>query len=235
MRMLRRFGKSIWAKWLPAVLGIFAGSILLGYYLLPTNPDLPPVQAINHALETTAQARNYEYKITMSTVIDGKEQVVSTVSGEREDKNRIHIKGKINDSEVDFYQIDTTTYTKDQLTGEWLKITDNQINQQEIFMNELNPMANFSFKELSAAAFAGIQKEGSKKFWVYTANPVVNNKYMQILWKQFQYKFYLEPRSLLINNVEVTAVSKQNSVDKLKVVVEFKNYNSSIKVVPPRY
>ena len=154
--------------------------------------------------------------------------------GEREDQNRIHIKGQIFDSEVDFYQIDTTTYTKDQLTGEWIKIMDNQINQQEIFMNELNPLANFAFKELNASAFAEIQKEGSKKLWVYTANPVVSNKYMLILWKDFQYRFFLEPRSLLIDKVEVTAVSKNNPVDKMNVVVEFKNYNGSIKVVPPQ-
>lgn len=233
--MLKNFGKSIWNKWLPALLGILAGSILLGYYLLPSKPDIPPAQAINRALEITAQARSFKYNITKTTVIDGKEQVASTVTGEREDKNKIHIKGQIFDSKVDFYQIDTTTYTKDQLTGEWVKITDNQINQQEIFINELNPLANFSFKELNAATFEGIQKEGQKKFWVYTANPVVNNKYMLILWKDFQYKFYLEPRSLLINKVEVTAISKNDPADKMKLVVEFKNFNSSIKIEAPSH
>jgi hypothetical protein len=232
MGMPRNFRKSIWTRWLPAISGILAGSILVGYYILPTKPDIPAAQAINHALEANAQARSYEYKITRTTVIDGKEQVASTVTGEREDKNRIHIKGQIYDSEVDFYQINTTTYTKDQLTGEWIKITDNQINQQEIFMNELNPLANFTFKELNSATFVGIQKEGSKRFWVYIINPVVSNKYMQILWKDFQYRFYLEPRSLLIGKVEVTAVSKNNSADKLKLVVEFKNYNGSIRVNP---
>lgn len=231
--MLRKFGKSIWARGLPAGLFILAALILLGYYLLPIKPDIPPDQAINRALEITAQAHRYEYRITMTTVIDGKEQVVSTVDGAREDENKIHIKGQIYDSEVDFYQIDTTTYTKDNLTGEWIKITDNQINQQEIFMNELNPLANFAFKELNSAAFEGIQKEGGGEFWVYTANPVVDNSYMRILWKDFQYKFCLEPRSLLINNVEVNAVSKNNSADRIKLVVEFKNYNGSIQVDPP--
>lgn len=226
--------KSIITKWLPGIAGILAGSLLLGYYLLPSKPNIPPQQAINQAVESTARARSYEYNITMTTVIDGQEQVASTVTGEREDRNRIHIKGQIFDSEVDFYQIDTTTYTKDQLTGEWVKITDNQINQQEIFMNELNPLASFAFKELNDAAFEGIQKEGQKKSWVYTANPVVDNKYMQILWKDFQYKFWMEPRSLLINKVEVVAVSKNNTADKMKLVVEFKNYNGSIQVVPPK-
>lgn len=232
--MIGKLARTIWTKLMLAILGVLTGSILLGYYILPDKPDIPPAQAINHALENTAQSRSYKYNITVTTVIDGKEQVASTVAGERENKNRIHIKGQIYDSEIDFYQIDTTTFTKDQLTGEWIKITDNQINQQEIFMNELNPLANLAFKELNDTAFAGIQKEGSKKFWVYTAKPVVNNKYMKILWKDFQYKFFLEPRSLLIDKVEVTAVSKNNSADKMKLVLEFKNYNSAIKVDPPK-
>lgn len=230
----RPLGKFIRSKWLPVVAGMLAGSVLLGYYLVPGKPDIPPPQAIQQALEMTAKAKSYEYKITMTTVIDGKEQVSSTVTGQREDKNRIHIQGQIFDSEVDFYQIDTSTYTKDQLTGEWIKITDNQINQQEIFMNELNPLASFAFKELKEASFAGIQTEGSRKYWVYTANPVVDNQYMQILWKNFQYKFFLQPRSLLIDRAEVAAVSKNNPADKMKLVVEFKNYNGSIKVVPPK-
>lgn len=232
--MLRKFGKSGWTKWLPAILAVLGGVSLLWYFLLPGKPDLPPVDAIDQGLKATAQADSYEYKIAMTIVIDGQEQVASTIYGEKENKNRIHIKGQIYNSEVDFYQIDATTYTKDQLTGKWLEITDNQINQQEIFMNELNPLANFSFKELNNVAFAGIQKVGEKKLWVYTANPVIDNRYMEILWKNFQYKFSLEPKSLLINKVEVNAESKINSANKMKVVVEFKNYNDPVKVVPPK-
>lgn len=230
----RQRGKFIGTKWLPAVAAMLVCLILLGYYVLPSKPDIPPPQAIRQALENTAQAGSYEYKITMTTVIDGKEQVSSTVTGQREDKNRIHIHGQIFDSLVDFYQIDATTYTKDQLTGEWIKITDNQINQQEIFMNELNPLASFAFKELTEATFAGVQTVGSKKYWVYTASPVVDNKYMEILWKDFQYKFFLQPRSLLIDKAEVAALSKNNPADKMKLVVEFANYNGSIQVVPPK-
>jgi hypothetical protein len=232
--MFRKSEKINWIKRLPAIVVIVAGLILLVYYLIPGKPDIPAEQAISQALETTAQASSYEYKITMTTVIDSKEQVVSTVTGERENKNKIHINGKIFDSEVDFYQIESTTYSKDNLTGEWIKITDNQLNQQEFFQNELNPLANFAFKQLNTATFIGIQKVGKEKYWVYTADPDVNNQYMQILWKDFQYKFYLEPHKLLINKAEVSAVSKNNSSDKMKLTVEFKNYNGSIKVNPPK-
>jgi len=231
--MLKFQGKEITAKTVAVSFGILASLVLLGYYIFPGEPDIPPQDAIIQALNRTMQEQSYEYTVKMSTVIGGKEQLASHVKGERENKNRIHIKGQIFETEVDLYQIDSTTYTKDQLTGEWIKITGNQINQQEIFMAELNPLAGFSYKELNGASFAGMEKVNGKKYWVYEANPTVNNPYLEILWKDFRYRFWLEPRSLRIFRGEVAAVSKNNPSDRLNFQVEFFNYGSSIKIKPP--
>jgi hypothetical protein len=226
-------GKPISAKWITVAAGILAGIILLGFYLYPSEPDVPPRDAVIKALRSTMQARSYEYTIKMSTVIDGREQVVSQVQGWKENQDRIHIKGQIFDSEIDFYQIDSTTYTKDQLTGEWVKITDNNLNQQEIFMGELNPLANFAFKELNDTEFSGSENIDGDRFLVYNSLPVIDNPYMEVLWKDFRYRFWVEPRPMRIHKAEAEAVSKNDPSDKLKLVVEFHNYNGDIEIQPP--
>lgn len=230
--MFKLSGKSVAAISIIAVLGFLQG-LVLNNYLFPAKPDLPPPNVIGQALKTTAQARSYRYTIRMSTLIDGKEQPVSDINGEKQNQKSIHFKGQMLESEVDFYQIDSTTYSKDQLTGEWMKNTDNQINQQEIFMFELNPLASFTYKELIEANYRGLEKLNGKRVWVYTASPVINNPYMEILWKDFGYKFWLQPRSLLISKAQVTATSKNNPADKLTLLVEFKDFNSDIEIKPP--
>jgi len=227
-------GKSIGARWVMAIVGVLVCIVILGYYIFPSEPDIPPASAISKALNNTVRAQKYEYKIEMSTFIDGKQQQASSVRGMKETLNRIHIKGRIFESDIDFYQIDDTTYTKDQLTGEWVKLTDNQLNQQEIFMGELNPLASFSYKELHDAKFEGANKIDGDTFWVYSAEPVLDNPYMEILWRDFRYKFWLEQRSFLVRRAEITAVSKNNPDDKMNLNVEFFNYNGNIEIKPPQ-
>lgn len=199
----------------------------------PAKPDIPAQQVIDQALTDTAGQESYEYEIQMKTIIDGKEELVSDIAGQRQDNNRIHIKGRIFESDVDFYQIGSTTYTKDRLTDEWVKITDSQLNQQDIFMQELNPLAGFAYKELNQAEFSGTETIDGRRLWVYTARPVIDNEYMGLLWKDFGYKFWLDPRSLLIYNARITAIGKSNPANKLNLEVKFRNYNGDIRIEAP--
>lgn len=227
------FGKNINPRWLAAAAGILAGFVLMGYYLFPGKPDIPPEKAITKALYNTMNAKSYEYSVSMYTTIDGQEQQASSVQGARESAGRIHVKGRIFDAEVDFYQLDSITYNKDQLTGKWVKYTDNQINQQEIFMGELNPIASFTFKELNQARYAGAAKEDGQTLWVVKAAPVIDNPYLELFWKDFEYEFWLEPRSYRISKARVTAVSKTSPDNKMELKVEFRNYNGDITLRPP--
>ncbi len=211
----------------------FGQGLIISYYLFPGRPDLPPPAAISRALKATAQARSYEYMIKMSALIDGKEETTSQVKGERQDQRRVHLQGRILDAGVDFYQLDTITYTKDQLTGEWVKITDDQVNQQEIFKEELNPLASFAYKELREVKYAGINKLNGRKYWVFTACPVVQNPYLEMFWQDFRSVFWVEPRSFRIYRAHLTAAGKNKPADKLNLLVEFTNYDGKIELKPP--
>jgi len=225
---------SLSVKWTAAIIiGGMVIVVLVGYIACSGKPDIPPQKAIDQALANTAGQHSYEYEIRMKTVIDGKDELVSEVKGSRQEQNRIHIIGRIFESEVDFYQIGSTTYTKDQLTGEWIKITDTQLNQQDIFMQELNPLAGFSYKELNEAVFAGAETIDGKRLWVYTAKPVIDNEYMALLWQGFQYKFWVEPRGFLVYNAQINAVGKNNVTNKLNLEVKFRKYNGDIEVKEP--
>ena len=220
-------------KWVVAAFLLVICLLMAGYILFPSTPDDPPNNVIGKALKNTENAKKYRYTIRMSTTIDGQEKTASNVEGQRESRDRIHIRGHIFESEIEFYLVDDITYTKDQLTGEWVKLTGNQLNQQEIFMAELNPLASFTYKELKEANFEGAERLNGQRLLVYTAVPVIDNPYMEILWKDFRYKFWLKPQSLQVYRGEVAAVSKNDSTDKLHLIVDFRDYNGDIDIKPP--
>lgn len=232
--MLNFGGRPVNLRSVTISIGILAMLVLLTTYLLPGKPEIDPRTAVSEALKNTEQAKSYEYSIKMSTNIDGKEEITSNVAGERESATRIHFSGKIFDSDVDFYLIDSDTYYQDQLSGDWTKMNNGELNQQEIFMQEINPLAAFRYKELQNPSFVGTEKVNGSDCWVYTAKPVIDNPYMEILWRDFGYKFWISPGSLLINKAQVTAVSKNKTNDKLNLVVEFKNYRKNIEIEPPK-
>lgn len=232
--MLKLQGRNTGIKWIIIAAPILIALIFAGSLLFPSEPGMEPQKAVEEVVKNTERVRSYEYSIKMTTTIDGKKEVTSDISGQRESAKRLHFKGKIFDSDVDFYLLDQNTYYKDQLTGEWTKMDSNELNQQDIFMQEINPLAGFRYKELLGAKFEGIEKVDDKKYWVYSAQPIVNNQYMEIMWKDFRYKFWVNPRGLTMSKGQITAVSKNKPEDKLEVLVQFKNLDSKIQIAPPK-
>ncbi len=221
-------------KWIGAATGIVVILLLLGYFLFPGDPEIEPRIAISQGLQNTERAKSYKYNIKMTTTIDGKQEAASIVKGERERDNRIHFSGNIFESEVDFYLIDSTTYYKDQITGEWNQVTNGEVNQQDIFMQEINPLASFKYREIINSKFTGTETIDGRNCWVYTADVSVNNPYMEILWKDFKCRLWLTPKSLLIRRALLTGVGKDKPQNKLELLVEFSEFNKGIKITPPR-
>ncbi len=206
---------------------------LTAYKLIPHKPALPPRTVVAKAIAATNKADRYLFNMKMTTYVGGKEGVFTEIQGERAGANVVHIKGKITESNVEFYQIKDTTYTKDQVTGEWIKIVDNQLNQEEIFAAELFPMANFNYSELAEVRYDGIVEYRNQKVWKFTAIPLVKDSYLDILWKDFIYELWVDRGSGYLTAATLKATSKTNSEDKLKVSVQFSQYGGNIDVKPP--
>lgn len=230
---MQAIGEILKAKWIVAIMGVAAILLLLFYTREPAEPEAPPMETVTKSLKSTGQVNSYRYSIKMSTVIDGSQQTTSSIKGERQSADKIHFAGTIYESEVDFYIVGQTTYSKDYMTKEWLKNSDIQLNQKEIFMHEINPLASLSYKELNNVKYLGVEKYQDKNMLAYTAKPVVNNPYMEILWTNFEYKFWLNPDDLLVYKATVAATSKNNPQDKLNLTLEFSDFGETIDIKPP--
>lgn len=201
------------------------------YTITPHKPTSPPRTTISNAISKTARESSYSYKLNMKTIVGGQDSIYTAIEGWKSEKG-LKIKGKITDSDIEFYQIGNTNYTKDQVSGKWIKIVDNQLNQEKIFAAELNPLINFTYRELAEVKYDGILKERDNNVWKYTVTPIVDNSYLEILWKDFVYEFCIDPSSGLLTKATLRANSKTNAADKLEIRVLF-DYNSKFEIEPP--
>lgn len=216
-----------------ALFGALIALVFLGYQTIPEKPDLPPKTAFVKALNTTMKAAGYRYNIEMKTVNAGKEEVYSSIKGEKAAADRIHIWGEILQSPVDFYQLGNTSYKKDDISGEWIMTEDSELNLAEIFLMEINPFYNLGYKELQTVNFVGNVTIEDKSYWHFKAQPVVDNPGREALWRDFTYQVWVDPDSYLIRKALVEAVSKNNAGYKLVLTMEFKDYEGKIEIKPP--
>lgn len=216
-----------------ALTGALLALFFLGYQAIPEKPGLPPREAFVKALNVTMKASSYRYKIEMKTIGGGKSEVFSSVKGEKAAAERIHIWGEMLQSPIDFYQIKNTSYKKDETSGDWIKFEDNEVKMADLFIVELNPFYNLSYKELEAVEFNGSAEVEGEEHWQYTARPVIENPSRETLWRDFTYKIWVERDSYRIRKAVVEATSKNNAGYKLLLTMEFTDYEKNINIEPP--
>lgn len=215
-----------------ALIGALLALMFLGYQAVPTKPDLPPREAFAKALNVTMNTASYRYKLEMKTVQGGKSEILSAVNGDKAAANRIHIWGEMLQSPVDFYQLNSTSYKKDETTGEWLKFEENELNMADIFLVEINPFSNLAYKELKEVSFTGNVKIGNKEYWQYLAKPIISNPSQEALWRDFTYKIFVDEEYRIYKAV-VEAISKNNAGYKLLLTMDFWDFDKNIEIKPP--
>lgn len=216
-----------------AFIGALLALIFLGYQAVPAKPDLPPREAFVKALNVTMKSASYRYKIEMKTAHSGKSETYSSVKGDKAAADRIHIWGEILQAPVDFYQINNTSYKKDETTGEWIKFEDNELNMADIFLVEINPFSNLGYKELEEVSFKGNVEIDGTEYWRYIARPVINNPSQEALWRDFTYEILVDPDGYRIHKAVVEAVSKNNAGYKLLLTMDFWDFDKNIEIKPP--
>ncbi len=216
-----------------SLFGALLALVFLGYQAIPEKPDLSPRVAFAKALTVTMQAESYRYRMAMKTVNNSEEDFFSSIKGEKAAIDMIHVWGKIKESSMDFYQIKNTSYIKDDLSGEWTKSENNELNLTEIFLVEINPFYNLGYKELTTVDFKGNSEIAGVKYWHYSARPVVDNPSREALWRDFSYDIWVERDSYRIRKAVVEATSKNNADYKLVLTMEFADYNENIEIKPP--
>jgi hypothetical protein len=193
---------------------------------------LQPQAEVNKAIEHMSTVKSYEYTLNSTFTVDQRKEVISRVTGQKDGENT-HIKGEMVNTAVDIYYINNTIYNLDSFSHKWLVIPSNTKSSEELLISELNPLSNFRFKAINKVEKLGFEKIDGSECLLVSCCPSIQSELLETLWKNFEYRLWIDYKNSLIKKAVLTAVNQQNDKTKLKIEVEFKKINQPIRITPP--
>ncbi len=211
------------------IAGLLSAEKIHDYYI---KSQLDPQVELDRAYKNMAAVTSYKYSLLSTFTVDQRKEVISEVVGEKQGGNT-HIKGEMVNTPVDIYYIDRTIYNYDSFGKKWLVIPSSTSNSEELLISELNPLSNFRFKQVSMVEKLGFEEIDGTECLLAKCKPSVENQLLETMWKDFEYRIWIDFRKGLIKQAELKAVNKKMLTTKLTVRVMFSDLNRKIKIQPP--
>ncbi|MGR6835286.1 LolA family protein [Syntrophomonas erecta] len=199
------------------------------YYI---KSKLEPQVVLDEAIKKMTAVTSYRYHLKSGFTVDNRKEVISEVKGERT-KGNTHIKGEMVNTPIDIYYIDRTIYNYDSFSKKWLVIDSGTTNSEELLISELNPLSNFRFKQVADVSKVGFGTIDGTECLVIDCRPSIESQLLESIWKDFQYRLWIDYKQNLICKAVLTAVNKQTPQTKLNLKVEFKDINQKLSIRPP--
>lgn len=184
---------------------------------------------VESALNRTLACSSYRYSVEVK---QGGRDTLTLVEGERVQPNRVHIRGSMQKSQMEFIQIEDTTYMKDPWSDRWFTLKGNSLAQSELLMTEFNPLGLFNFKDVPEVKKLGVEKVDGAKTVVLELRPNVVNPFLELKYTDFKYRVWVDPAEKLIRRAFIQAFGPAGG-DSMVVEMRFWDFNEKIKINPP--
>ena len=194
--------------------------------------QLEPEIELQEAIKNMQALKSYRYDIKSGFTIEQREEVISEVSGEK-DAGKTHIKGEMVKTEIDIYYLDRTIYNYDSLSDKWLVIESSTSGPEELLISELNPLSNFTFKQIDTVEKVGFEEVDGVDCLVIEHQSEIESKLLETLWKSFEYKMWIDYQDRMVRKAVLTAANKQSPSTVLKIEAKFYDFNKEIPIEPP--
>ncbi|NLB52534.1 MAG: hypothetical protein GX808_06300 [Syntrophomonadaceae bacterium] len=194
--------------------------------------QLEPLVELTESINNMYELNSYRYNLVSGFTVDQRKEVISEVVGEKQNGNT-HIKGEMVNTEIDIYYIDRTIYNYDSFSDKWLVIESSSQSSEELLISELNPLSNFSFKEVALIEKIGFEKVDGTECLVVKCNPAIENQLLETLWQNFEYQMWLDYKDRLVKKALLSAENKQSPNTVLKIEAKFSDFDKDIPINPP--
>ncbi|MBM7854240.1 hypothetical protein JOC37_000613 [Desulfohalotomaculum tongense] len=227
---LNRFGVNKKVVLLALALAVI-GAVVWGAAGRKSSAPVDPQQLLNTSLQKTLASKSYRFEI--SCQLGAKKEPISKIKGERVGEDRVHIKGSLINSPVEFVQYNDSTFMKDPFSGRWLTLQGNQLAKAESFIIEFNPLANFNFKDVPELKYVGCQELDGEKYQVLELVPNVELPFLENQFNTFKYKLWINPRDQRISRAVINASHSGNDRALMQIDLKLYDYDQEIDIKPP--
>ncbi|SHK29628.1 hypothetical protein [Desulforamulus aeronauticus] len=214
-----------------AVAGLILLMIVISKFWFFGTTRVDEAKTLEEALDKTFASQSFRFVVESKLV--GENEFYSKVEGERVLPDKVHIKGTVLKTPVEFTQIDNNTYMKDPFSGKWLTLKDMKMSQTELFVSELNPLANFNFKDIPEQSLVGEERLDGTKCLVYELKPNVENVFLEDQFDDFYYKVWVDKNELTIRQATIRANKVGSDPGGLEILIKLWDYNGVLKIDVP--
>ncbi|GAB6180218.1 hypothetical protein JCM14036_15370 [Desulfotomaculum defluvii] len=209
--------------------------IVLGGILLQTlfsgPSQLDNQKTFETALQNTFVSKSFRFDVESKLL--GENGFYSKVEGERVMPDKVHIKGTVLKTPVEFTQVSDNTYMKDPFSGKWLTLKDIKLSQSELFITELNPLANFNFKDIPEIEMIGEESLDGDDCFVYELKPNIENVFLEEQFTDFHYKVWVDKNDVNIRQAIIKANQPENDNNGLDIKIRFWDYDRELQIDTP--
>ena len=205
-----------------------------GIFLLNELTRLPPQEEVRQGLLKTINAKSYRYSSEATRTLNKEEVIISKVSGQKS-LTAVHINGSlpIINAEIEVYRFEDKMYRRDSLTKDWVVIPTASFAATEQLIAEINPLSVFDFSEDIDVTYRGTEKIQRRTCRVYEIMRHGENKYLELYWKDYTFKLWLDKREGVIRKAQVCAEHQDNSQYLLQMTILLWDFNEPIVIEPP--
>ncbi|CCO09195.1 hypothetical protein [Desulforamulus hydrothermalis] len=183
------------------------------------------------ALDNTLASRSFRFAV--ETKLLGEHEFYSKLEGERVLPDKVHIKGTVLQTPVEFTQVQDNTYMKDPFSGKWLMLKDIKMSQTELFFAELNPLAYFNFKDIPQLVLQGEEKAAGYKCLVFELKPNLENIFLEDQFNDYTYQVWVDKQDLVIRQALIRANRADTGSRGLEMSIKLWDYNRQLQVEVP--
>ncbi len=210
--------------------------IVVAAFLFKPNhnaPKLPPDQLVQNAIDQLINQESLRFASESRLVINDNTTIYGRVEGQKA-PGALHASGKVLGSDLDIYQIGSTTYRKDALTGEWLKTENNVALDDAMLLNEIDPTTNFL--QLTAVNPQLVEDEfaDEEKCYKLVFTPETDNKYFNQFFQDLTYTLWITMDDHQVRKAAISGTTKSNGIEGTLVMdMDFWDWGAPITIEPP--
>ena len=214
-----------------SVLSILVIIVAFIFIILHFRPAaLDPNFVAHQAQLTLAQASSYRFQLSVRTVIDQQDQVVSRIIGEFVQPNTYHLQGTSYDYKLDLYHLNDELLFLDPVDNRWKKSSAAPSLVTEAVLFTTSPIADF----LTAQEFDLITNEripGKRVYHLSSQLTNIANPYWEIFFSDFQLESCVNYPSYQVQRLRLHGTNSQN--DTLLIELTFSDYNQISNITAP--
>ncbi|HAU32456.1 MAG: hypothetical protein XD78_1302 [Desulfotomaculum sp. 46_296] len=224
-----RYDLNIKKKIVPLLIILLAAALLLyAIFVFFAGPKISPNKLLTEAIQNTVSSKTFHYRMEVKT---SRQSFLSVIEGERISPDRIHIKGNMFNTPVEFIQIGSQAYMKDIWTDKWIALKSNSLGQTSMFIEELGPVNFLNYGSLLDVHYAGTEKINGKKMSVIEFNPQLVGPFSGQKYQGYHCKTWVDQKERLIGQVVLNAGLKKS--DLPTVTLNFWGFGQPVSINPP--